>query len=182
MSEAVLKVLKQRFPEAVLETHSFRGDETAVISREAILKVADFVRNDPRMAFEMLVDLFGVDYLTYNPQASRKTARGGGVKTGEQQACDRERFEVVYHLHSLSRKHRLRLKVHLPESNPVLDSVTDVWIGADWYERECFDMFGIRFMGHPNLERLLMYDGFVGHPLRKDYPVRGRQPRTGPVK
>jgi NADH-quinone oxidoreductase subunit C len=88
---------------------------------------------------------------------------------------------VVYHLFSLSRKHRLRLEVPVEEADAEVDSVTTLWAGADWLEREVWDMFGIRFRGHQNLKRILMYDEFVGHPLRKDYPVNKRQPLIGPI-
>jgi NADH:ubiquinone oxidoreductase subunit C len=91
------------------------------------------------------------------------------------------RFMVVYHFFSLSLKHRLRVEVPVEEDDPEVDSMTSLWAGADWFEREVWDMFGIRFRGHPNLKRLLMYEEFVGHPLRKDYAVNKRQPLIGPV-
>jgi len=90
------------------------------------------------------------------------------------------RFDVVYHLLSLSAKRRLRIKVRVEESNPEIDSMTSLWGSANWLEREVWDMFGIRFTGHPNLKRILMYEEFQGHPLRKDYPVNKRQPLIGP--
>jgi len=88
------------------------------------------------------------------------------------------RFEVVTHLHSLSNNHRLRVKIRVPEDEPWVHSLVPIWKGANWVERECWDMFGIRFVGHPDLRRILMYEEFVGHPLRKDYPVEKRQPLT----
>ena len=91
------------------------------------------------------------------------------------------RFVVVYHLFSLPLKHRLRMEVPVEETDPEVDSLTSLWASADWFEREVWDMFGIRFRGHPNLKRILMYEEFVGHPLRKDYPVNKRQPLIGPV-
>jgi NADH-quinone oxidoreductase subunit C len=92
-----------------------------------------------------------------------------------------ERFTVVYHFYSTSHKHRLRLVVPVPETDAELDSLTPLWPGANWLEREVWDMFGISFCGHPGLKRILMYEGFEGHPLRKDYPVKKRQPLIGPV-
>jgi NADH-quinone oxidoreductase subunit C len=83
------------------------------------------------------------------------------------------RFEIVYHLHSIERNERLRLKCRLPGAEPTIDSVTGVWRGANWYEREAFDLFGIRFLNHPDLRRILMPDTWEGHPLRKDYPIMG---------
>jgi len=91
------------------------------------------------------------------------------------------RFEVVYHFFSLPLKHRVRLKVPVEESKPEVDSLTPLWPGANWFEREVWDMFGIHFRGHPSLKRILMYEEFTGHPLRKDYPVKRRQPLIGPV-
>jgi len=86
------------------------------------------------------------------------------------------RFEVVYHLYSLSKNHRLRVKIPVAGEDPVVDSLTPLWKGANWLEREVWDMFGIRFRGHPDLRRILLYEQFEGYPLRKDYPVNYRQP------
>ena len=91
------------------------------------------------------------------------------------------RFAVVYHFYSLAHKHRLRLVVPVEEAVAEVDSLTSLWPGANWLEREVWDMFGIRFRGHPDLKRILMYKEFMGHPLRKDYPVNKRQPLIGPV-
>jgi NADH-quinone oxidoreductase subunit C len=154
MSQAVVEALKARFPEAVVATHAYRGDETVVLRREGLLEVCRFLKDDAAMDFKMPIDVCGVDYL--------------GKKT--------PRFEVVYHLFSPRKRHRIRLKVELEESDPVVPSVTSVWRGVDWFEREAWDMIGISFQGHPDLRRILMYEEFVGHPLRKDYPQRGYQP------
>ncbi|MBI4227107.1 MAG: NADH-quinone oxidoreductase subunit C, partial [Candidatus Omnitrophica bacterium] len=91
------------------------------------------------------------------------------------------RFEVVYHLYSLEYNRRVRLKVPVPGHDPMVESLTRLWPAANWFEREVWDMFGIRFLGHPDLKRLLMYEEFEGHPLRKDYPVNRRQPLIGPA-
>ncbi len=151
--------LKQKFPDAVLEIHNFRGDETAVIRREALLEIARFIKSNPDFDLNMLIDLTAVDGLplNWNP-----------------------RFEAIYHFYSLAKNHRLRLKVRVEEKEPVLPTLTEIWPIADWLEREVWDMFGIRFEGHPNLKRILMYEEFVGHPLRKDYPYNKRQPLIGP--
>jgi NADH-quinone oxidoreductase subunit C len=117
-----------------------------------------FLRDDEATAFEMLMDLTAVDLL----------GRG------------EPRFEVVYHLYSVARRHRLRVKVRVSETEPVVDSLTPVWPAANWMEREVWDLYGIRFAGHPDLRRLLLYEEFEGHPLRKDYPKTGRQPLIGP--
>jgi NADH-quinone oxidoreductase subunit C len=110
----------------------------------------------------MLMDLTAVDYLKY-------PGRDEGA-----------RFEVVYHLYSVPQNHRLRVRVPVEEDDPVAWSATPLWAIADWYEREVWDMFGIRFDGHPDLRRLLLYEEFVGHPLRKDYAINRRQPLIGP--
>ena len=156
----ILECVKEKFPRAVLSSHDFRGDETLVISRESLLDVMKFLKEDPALDFNVLMDLCGVDYSTF----------------GEA----RPRFEVVYHLYSLRKNHRVRIKVQLQEESPELPSVIGLWATADWFEREVWDMFGIHFNGHPNLKRILMYKEFVGHPLRKDYPVNKRQPLIGP--
>ncbi|MBI2167351.1 MAG: NADH-quinone oxidoreductase subunit C [Candidatus Omnitrophica bacterium] len=156
----ILDRLKEKLGESLLASHEFRGDETVVVGREALLEVTRFLKTDSGLDFNILMDLTAVDYLTW----------------GEA----RPRFEVVYHLYSLSKNHRVRIKVPVEEKDPVVPSLTTIWPAADWYEREVWDMFGIRFPGHPNLKRILMYEEFAGHPLRKDYPVTKRQPLIGP--
>ncbi|RMF87817.1 MAG: NADH-quinone oxidoreductase subunit C [Nitrospirae bacterium] len=153
-----LDLLIERFPEAVLETHRNCGDATAVIRPEALREVATFLHDDPDHGFEILMDVTAVDYYRRRP-----------------------RFEVVYHFLSHRRRERLRIKVPVDGREPEVASLQDLWIGANWYEREVWDMFGIRFRGHPDLRRILMYEEFVGHPLRKDYRVDKRQPLVGPV-
>ena len=157
MGETVA-ILRDRFPEAIVESHADRGDETVVVRPEALREVATFLHDDPELGFEVLMDVTAVDYLRRKP-----------------------RFEVVYHFLSHRRRERLRLKVAVDGKEPVVASVQDLWVSANWYEREVWDMYGIRFDGHPDLRRLLMYDEFTGYPLRKDYRVDKRQPLVGPV-
>jgi len=159
MSEKVLAALKNKFADAVLETHSFRGDDTAVVKRESIVDVCTFLKESPDAAFDMPIDVTCVDYSAY-----------------PERAADSARFVVVYHLRSASLNHRIRLKVPLREDDAAVDSVTGVWKGVVWFEREVYDMFGVKFNGHPDLRRLLLYPEFQGNPLRKEYPVRGYQP------
>jgi NADH-quinone oxidoreductase subunit C len=149
----VLARLRERFPEAVLATHAYRGDATAEVTPASLLEVCRFLRDDPALAFDFLVDVTAVDYIGSVP-----------------------RFEVVYHLYSLPRNHRVRLKARVPEESPCIASVTSIWRGANWLERETFDMYGIHFEGHPDLRRIYLYEEFQGHPLRKDYPKEKRQP------
>ena len=153
----VLQKLAERFRNDIVSTHSDFGDDTAAVRREKIVEICTFLRDDPDLQFDLAMDLTGVDYLGEEP-----------------------RFEVVYHLYSIPKKHRVRIKARVPEEDPVIDSVIPVWAGMDWFEREAYDMYGIVFRNHPNLKRILMYEEFEGHPLRKDYPKAKRQPTVGP--
>jgi NADH-quinone oxidoreductase subunit C len=159
---AILARLVERFGPAIRETHMHHGDHTAVVAREAIAEVLRHCRDEADLRFDLLMDLTAVDYLKY---------------PGREEA---ERFEVVYHLYSVPHNHRLRVKVGVEEDDPVVPSATGLWATADWFEREVWDMFGIRFAGHPDLRRILLYEEFVGHPLRKDYRINRRQPLIGP--
>ncbi|RJO65180.1 MAG: NADH-quinone oxidoreductase subunit C [Myxococcales bacterium] len=152
MLDKVASILNQKAPGAVLEAIAVPEDDRLRIGRAHIRKVCEILKSDPELDFKMLTDLTAVDYLGQD-----------------------ERFEVVYQLYSLSKNYRLRLKVRVPENEP-LDSVSAVWRVANPFEREIFDMFGVRFAGHPNLKRILMYDEFEGHPLRKDYPLKKCHP------
>jgi NADH-quinone oxidoreductase subunit C len=152
-----LRKLGERFGGDILETHSHRGDDTAVVPPEKIVEVSRFLREDPELDYDMLVDVTAVDYLPHEP-----------------------RFEVVYHYLSLEKLHRVRIKVRVSEASAEVPTLTGLWGCANWLEREVWDMFGIRFDGHPDLRRILMYEEFEGHPLRKDYPIRKRQPLIGP--
>lgn len=163
-----LKKLRERFPASIIDTHSFRGDDTAVVKRVDVVDICRFLKESPDLSYNFLMDLTAVDYLQMgNPPLS-------GV------AQPPDRFEVVYHLYSLKYNHRVRIKAPLTEADPTIDSLTPLWAVANWLERECWDMFGIRFDGHPDLKRILLYEQFEGHPLRKDYPLTGRQPLIGP--
>jgi NADH-quinone oxidoreductase subunit C len=152
-----LELLKEQCPDGVLDTLMPQGDATAVIRPAFLTKVMDFLKNDPRLLFNILVDITALDFLGRKP-----------------------RFEVVYHLLSLPFNRRLRIKVPVEDGEPVVNSMTPFWGCANWLEREVWDMFGIRFAGHPGLKRILMYEEFEGHPLRKDYPIQKRQPLIGP--
>ena len=154
---AALEKLKQHFGDSVLETADFRGDHTALLSPSVIAEVCGWLRDHPELRFNMLTDMTAVDYLPRDP-----------------------RFEVVYQLYSVPNKVRLRLKIRLhqehTEETPEADSVSGIWPIANWLEREIWDMYGIRFKGHPDLKRILLYEEFAGHPLRKDYPKQKHQP------
>jgi NADH-quinone oxidoreductase subunit C len=143
--------LQQRFGDAVSEPKEFRGEASVLVSRESIVAVCAFLRDDPGLSFAMLSDLSGVDYGDEEP-----------------------RFEVVYHLYSFQSACWLRLKVRVSEDDCTCPSVTSVWPAAEWHEREAYDMFGITFPGHPDLRRILMWERYPYHPLRKEFPLAGK--------
>ena len=157
-ASVTLKKLTERFPGSILETHSHRGDDTAIVKKEDILEICTFLRDDKELLYNFMMDLTAVDYMGKEP-----------------------RFEVVYHLYSLKYNRRVRIKARVSESECHIDSIVPIWICANWFEREVFDMYGIIFDGHPELRRILLYEGFQGHPLRKDYPLKLRQPLIGPT-
>ena len=162
--QPVIEALVSRFPEldfapAPLVTLSKKEDEQLCVHvpPDHLLVVMRFLYEDPRCSFEQLCDLACVDYLNF-PKA-------------------RDRFGVIYSLLSVSLGHRLWAKCFVNDPDPEVPSVTSVWRGADWLEREVYDLFGIRFSGHPDLRRIVTWEGFEAHPLRKDYPLRGRGER-----
>ena len=190
-TSSLIKLVKERFPEAVSASHTYRGDETVVLRREFLLEMARFLKEDAAFKMNFLMDLTAVDYSTFgkSPAPAFFASSGVAVKPSSQIPDEdpwpgppgESRFVVVYHFFSLEYKHRLRLVVPVQEAEAELDSITSLWAGANWLEREVWDMFGIRFQGHPDLKRILMYEEFEGHPLRKDYPVNKRQPLIRPV-
>ncbi|MFC1852646.1 NADH dehydrogenase (quinone) subunit D [candidate division CSSED10-310 bacterium] len=157
MSETVLTRLKERFEHHIIQTSADLGDDTAIIQKDKLLPIIQFLKSDPELDFNVMTDLCGVDYLDRT-----------------------ERFEVVYNLYSLSKKHRIRLKVQLRESDCTVSSIQHLYPGANWAEREAWDLYGIHFKGHPNLRRILTHDEFVGHALRKDYPIEQGQWLSSP--
>ena len=151
------------------------GEVTCEIDPAQITTVCDKLRDDARTHFEILIDLCGMDYSAWADEDTHIEAVGLGViGAGDDRPWLQSRFAVVYHLLSLQNNQRLRLRVSLDDSQPLVDSVIDVWPAADWYEREAFDLFGIIFQGHPDLRRVLTDYGFIGHPLRKDFPQSGQ--------
>jgi NADH-quinone oxidoreductase subunit C len=158
----ILARLQERFGAAVLATHAEHGDHTLLVGLGTLLEVLRFCRDDAALQFDMLMDLTAVDYLTYPGRE------------------DAPRFEVVYHLYSVPQNHRVRVKAGVEEDAPVVPTAVPLWPIANWLEREVWDMYGLRFAEHPDLRRLLLYEQFEGHPLRKDYPVTRRQPLIGP--
>jgi NADH-quinone oxidoreductase subunit C len=171
MSTSLIDLLRAVQPAAILGSHNNVGDATVIVAREHLLEVMTFLRDDPRCRMDVLMDVAGVDYLDFEP-ALRHTVTPLDVGDSTQLP----RFEVVYHLLSMPHRHRIRVKVALPEDDLHVQSLCDLWISANWGEREAWDMYGVKFDGHPDLKRVLMYEEFVGHPLRKDYGLRGYQP------
>lgn len=151
--------IQEVFKDKVVRIHADHGDETVIVRRDALIEILTYLKQNPVFDFNMLIDLTAVDGLEMKWKP---------------------RFETVYHLYSLSKNHRLRIKVQVDEKEAVLPSAVNLWPAANWFEREVWDMFGIRFEGHPNLKRILLYEEFQGHPLRKDYPVNKRQPLVPP--
>ncbi|ACY17012.1 NADH-quinone oxidoreductase subunit C [Haliangium ochraceum] len=153
MAQKTLDALTKKFGDAIEATSSDCGDEVAVVKREKLVEVAQWLRDDPAMAFDSPVFCTCIDNLGEEP-----------------------RFEVCYQLRSMKLRHRIRLKVRLAEEDPVCPTLTKLWPGFDWQERETYDMYGIEFKDHHDLRRIYMYEEFVGYPLRKDYPKEKRQP------
>ena len=189
-----IEVVTKQFPQHVIASHQFRGQQTMLVQREGLLEVARFLQYDSAMAFDFLMDLTCVDFKTFgaSPGSAPTLATPSPLPYYMQPKSmaerwerlvdsDTYRFEIVYHFYSSRLNHRLRLKVPLPAGDSTVDSLTSLWHAANWFEREVWDLFGVTFIGHPNLKRIMMYESFVGHPLRKDYPVNKRQPLIGPL-
>jgi NADH-quinone oxidoreductase subunit C len=158
MSESAphLSFIEEKLGAKVIEALQAQGDDVVLLERAGLAESFRILKEDPLLGFNFLSDITAVDY--WNKKEPR--------------------FEVVYQLVSLSEKKKLRVRVPVPESEPVVESLTPLWAGANFLEREVWDLFGIRFSGHPDLRRILLYDEFQGHPLRKDYPVNLCQPRV----
>lgn len=157
-TDKIIDKLKSTFADDILSVTEFREQTGVLLKKERLLEIVSFLKKEDGLGFDLLRDLCGVDYLN-------KKSRIGTSQS--------PRFEVVYQLYSIKNKHCLRLNVQVPEENPHIDSVTSIWTGANCHERECFDLFGIIFDGHPDLRRILMPEDWEGYPLRKDYPVEG---------
>ncbi len=147
----IAKKVKERFPDQVVDVQECRGQVGVIVKKDKIVEILRWLHDDPAMQLNHLADLCGVDYL------GKKDVR----------------FEVVYNLYSIPLRHKIRIRAQVPEDDCNIDSVTSIWMGANWHERECFDLVGITFNNHPDLRRILLPEGWEGHPLRKDYPLDG---------
>lgn len=150
-SNDVAEKVKAKFPTQVIEVVEFRDQVSVIVKKDQIVAILRYLHDDPLLIMDHLQDLTAVDY------AKKKDIR----------------YEVVYSLYSIRYRYRIRVRAQVPESDPKIDSVVSIWAGADWHERECYDMFGIIFTGHPDLRRILMPEDWEGFPLRKDYPLKG---------
>jgi NADH-quinone oxidoreductase subunit C len=187
LTPLMAKVL-ERLGMHVLEHYNSHGDDRIHIAREHILEVAQILRDASEFAFDLLLDVTAVDYLGQPDEFETKLEvwdRNRAVMRRQPQRRHElvlpprgphPRFAIVYHLTSTTRLHRLRIKCRVPEDDPTIASVTSLWPGANWLERETFDLYGIHFTGHPDLRRIYLYDEFQGHPLRKDYGKWDEQP------
>ncbi len=149
MAEILVDRLKELFSASILEVRTFRGELTLSVSKDDLYAICKFLFSDPDLQFQFLTDLCGVDRFPESP-----------------------RFEIVYLLYSMKNNQRLRIKAALGETESI-SSVEPIWKAANWLEREVYDLFGISFKNHPDLRRILLWDGYEGHPLRKDYPLEG---------
>jgi len=180
VTDKLLASIKKHFGESADVSVAY-DEVTIVVDSENIVQVCTDLRDKPDLAFEELIDLCGVDYLTFGQvEWETGSATGSGFSRGvattdepEGEQVSSHRFAVVYHLLSLKNNCRLRVKAFLSEDEPILDSVVNVWASVNWFEREAFDLFGIMFRGHPDLRRILTDYGFIGHPFRKDFPLIG---------
>lgn len=155
-SQQLQELLSKKLGHQIAKSELSCGDLVVYVRPEDLITFAQLLKMDSELNFAMLVDVTAIDWLDKKD----------------------ERYEVVYHLMSLSHQYRLRVKVVLSEGNAQVESLFPLWGGANFLEREVWDMYGIKFINHPDLRRILMYDEFIGHPLRKDYPVQGKQPRV----
>lgn len=161
MQEAEIAArVNEKFGARIIDTTLFRGQAAVTIRPADLRELLTFLRDDAEIRCEWLMDVGGVDYLGYD---------------------EREwRFEVVYQMYSMSRNHRFRVKVAVQDDAVTVPSVWDMWGIANWMEREVWDLYGVKFTGHPNLRRIMCHDEFVGHALRKDYPITKRQKLSRP--
>jgi len=182
--ETLAARINERFGEQMRQVPSNCGELTYELDKDDLVSIATALRNEADFGFEMLMDVCGVDYLNYgSDEWTTNEATDSGFSRGverepvildEADEFDARRFAVVYHLLSLQHNFRLRLRVFTGTDNPpIVSSVVDIWNGANWFEREAFDLYGILFEGHPDLRRILTDYGFIGHPFRKDFPLVG---------
>ncbi|MCB9744719.1 MAG: NADH-quinone oxidoreductase subunit C [Alphaproteobacteria bacterium] len=165
--------IQAKFGARVLEHYAFRGQHALTIAPKDLREVLGWLRDEAELAFNVLMDVGGVDYLTWAESAEDDDEADALEKA--------HRFEVVYQMFSTTKFHRIRIKVAVKDDSVEVPSVWDMWRSANWMEREVWDMYGVRFSGHPHLIRILNHQDFEGHPLRKDYPINKRQRLSRPI-
>ena len=178
---ALAEAIEAKLGDKLTRLDSAHGELGYQLAAGDLVDCARILRDDDACRFEMLMDICAVDYLSYgraewetDSATSTGFSRGVHDQIADTQVQPERRFAVVYHLLSVTHNHRVRLKVFcVDEERPMVDSVISIWSSADWYEREAFDLFGIAFVGHPDLRRILTDYGFIGHPFRKDFPLIG---------
>lgn len=179
MVEKLQQVIEKHLGDKLVNSEIYVGELTIEVDKKDLLSVTRILRDHDDFQFEQLIDLCGVDYLTYGQDEwSTESASSSGFERGRETLqvssnWQKPRFAVVYHLLSITLNQRIRLKAFVEEESMILPSVVDIWNGANWFEREAFDLFGLLFEGHPDLRRILTDYGFIGHPFRKDFPVIG---------
>lgn len=178
-AEALATTVKEKLPGQIKSSTVHKGQLTIEVDKSELLQICEALRDADEFQFEQLIDLCGVDYLTYGQDEwSTNEATGSGFERGREsldfdKESDSPRFAVVYHLLSVTLNQRIRIRAFVDQENMMIPSVSNIWNGANWFEREAFDLFGILFEGHPDLRRILTDYGFIGHPFRKDFPVIG---------
>ena len=171
--------VEARLPDQVLRVHSLPDELCYEVQPANLKKVCLALRDDPALKFEILIDLAGIDYLEYGSSewktlSATSSGFSRGVSPLPRAPHDGARFAVAYNLLSVTHNQRIRIRARCEDAeDPLIDSVCDIWPGANWFEREAFDLFGILFTGHPDLRRILTDYGFIGHPFRKDFPLIG---------
>lgn len=179
-ADKLAATFRERLGGSLVSIEGDRGELALEVRSQDILSVGMVLRDEPEFSYRQLSDLSGVDYGTYgvadwqtNSASNTGFSRAVGSGRSDTEKPVERRFAVAYHLLSMEHNRRLRLKAFLPETEPRIASVCEVWPSANWYEREAFDLFGIVFDGHPDLRRILTDYGFIGHPFRKDFPLEG---------
>jgi len=158
MEDKLRDFLQNNFSDSLIKEDKFRGDISFYVKKEALFNICQTLQENTELDFKLLADITSVDWLNHANE------RDG-------------RFEIVYNLYSIKNKYRFFIKVLLKDENPEIDSVVDIWAGANWMEREVYDMMGIKFIGHPDMRKIITSDDLVGHPLRRDFPLTWEQPK-----
>lgn len=176
MTTALIELVRERFGARIIGSHTVAGDATVLIDRDTLLELMTFLRDDDATRMDVLMMVTAVDYLDFPADARAAASPCDADNAAGLTVETLPRYEVVYGLLSMQLRHRLRVKVPVSHLDPTVPTLVPLWPAANWGEREAWDMYGIVFADHPDLRRILLYEEFEGHPLRKDYDLRGYQP------